>query len=337
MLEQRNNAEITIRSVLVLGFSLEDYANNFPTIGVGLEMLNVNSFVAKNSKAMLVVLHFLLIMLDTEAFCESIVYCFPYHDINEKNELRHCMLKSLERLVGRGLLSAERVKASLLVQAQGNEVWLLLRALTDVGLDHAITTMTAAQGGDMDNSLVTAIDSLTGMEDLHQQIEEEFMSVRQTVLKTMNRQVCQKEYMQQLDNRIKQASIDIEDIKWNIAEMLQGEHAHVFTEEGRQQRAAIIMQLDSSMVVLQALADSALLVKAAELAEESKDTRENGAFVAAVPKRDDGNSAGAMSDGDDSNGSSSAITFAPMSFIREIDVLLESVRSLDNAVASSRA
>lgn len=333
ILEQRNNAEITIRSVLVLGFNLEDYTNNFPTIGVGLEILNVNSFVAKNSKALLVVLHFLLIMLDTEAFCASITYCFPYRDINEKNEFRHCILKSLERLVDRGLLPADLVRASLLLQAQGNEVWLLLRALTDVALDHAITTMTAAQGGDTENSLVAAINSLTSVEDLHQQIEEEFMSVRQTVLKTMNRQACQKDYMEELDNRIKQASVDIEDIKRNISEMLQGDHAHVFTQVGREQRAAIMAQLDSSKVILQALADSALLVKASELAEENKARRENGLLVAAGMRIIDGKSGSV--EGSDDKSLQSSVTFAPMSFIREIDVLIESVRSIDNAVANS--
>jgi hypothetical protein len=109
-----------------------------------MELLAVtgNSFDKENESLLLCALHFILSSIDTEEFVPAIETCWPYLDHKMKSDFKHAVYRSLERLQMKKVvnlddqLSADFWTCHLAIH--GEEVWHLLRILTDVCLDHAI-------------------------------------------------------------------------------------------------------------------------------------------------------------------------------------------------------
>jgi hypothetical protein len=124
-----------------------------------MELLAVtsNSFDKENEPLLLCALHFLLSTLDAEVFTGDIQNCWPYLDHKMKSEYKHSVYRSMERLQMRKAanfddqLSADFWTCHLAIH--GEEVWLLLRILTDICLDHALDKLKPMMNSGANNLL----------------------------------------------------------------------------------------------------------------------------------------------------------------------------------------
>jgi hypothetical protein len=136
------NSYLSVVSFGLLGFDTDEYKSRYPGIAMELLPVTTSSFDKENEPLLLCALHFLLSSLDAEGFTADIQNCWPYLDHKMKSGFKHSVYRSLESLQMRKVanfddqLSADFWTCHLAIH--GEEVWLLLRALTDICLDHAI-------------------------------------------------------------------------------------------------------------------------------------------------------------------------------------------------------
>lgn len=142
------SAHFSVNSLAILGFSSSEYTELFSGIAIDLEPLTIKAFDKSNPKMLLVILHFLLVILDSEEFPPSITKCWPYLDNSERAQFRRACYVSLTSLTNsqnqekneRSDFTSPYLNSSLytpkiLQEANGHDCWSLIRVLTDLALE----------------------------------------------------------------------------------------------------------------------------------------------------------------------------------------------------------
>lgn len=139
-------SHLTINTMILLGFDTDTYLLNYSGIAFDVRPLTPNTFNKMNEKMLLIVLHFLLLIVDKEEFAPSISNCFPFLDPKDKNAFKRAVHNSLVRVFEKFSNPSLTYKPSILTQACGAEVWLLLRFLSDIALDIILNSLRAQNG-----------------------------------------------------------------------------------------------------------------------------------------------------------------------------------------------
>jgi hypothetical protein len=171
--ELHAQAHVTINSLVLLGFSVEQYLVDDDKKAAAVLALNKESFDRCNERLVHTLLHFLLSQLDGDCFPYSIRECWPYLDGREKSRYVHAVRNSLRRTLGEEYFynttpnsninsngncnisnnnsstnslsnGAARLSVDTVLGAcRGKEVWRLLRVLSDQAVqratDHLLT------------------------------------------------------------------------------------------------------------------------------------------------------------------------------------------------------
>jgi hypothetical protein len=271
------NAELTIGSLMVLGFNANDYVENYPTIAWGMTNLTVYSFDKHNEKSLMIALHFLLNKLDGE-FTDAIKTSWPYTDVKTKNETKRAIQSSFERLVRKNWLAASMCKSSILSVSKGPEVWTLLRALTDICVEVVIAEM----NNESTDSIPTRHYDTVEMRDV---ISAELVALEDIISSGIHREKEHGNYFSELDARLRKATKNIETSRQKLQSILTNDvPLQILTESGRLQRSEWIEKLGQSKALLLNLAQSPLLVKAKELLMHDKRLMEGGRMCTQTSK-----------------------------------------------------
>jgi hypothetical protein len=134
------DSQLTLNSLILLGFDSDEYIRLYSGIAFDLLPLNQQTFdhPSTSVKMLLIVLHYLLCILDPEHFLLDIASCWPYLDSKERNNFKHAIHRSVKRLVIQGRLSPDVYLASMLNEQNNLDktyTWHLLRILTDLCLE----------------------------------------------------------------------------------------------------------------------------------------------------------------------------------------------------------
>ncbi len=270
MAESLINAELSIGSLMVLGFNANDYIENYPGIAYGVANLTVYTFDKQNEKSLLIALHFLLCKLEPVEFPLAIESCWPYLDVKTKNEFKRAIQSSFDRLVHKNWLTTGICKASILSIAKGPDVWMLLRVLTDICVEVSIAEMKNEERDMVAHRYYEAVN-------IRESIETELKLLEKTIISGIQVERDHSNYFNELDTRLRKASRNIELSRKKLQVILTNDiPQQILTESGRLQRSEWIAKITNSKQLLLNLAQSPLLVKAKELLAADKEIMEAG-------------------------------------------------------------
>ena len=264
------NAELSIGSLMVLGFNANDYIENYPGIAYGVANLTVYTFDKQNEKSLLVALHFLLSKLEPVEFVESIQSCWPFLDLKSKNEFKRAVQASFDRLVHKNWLTTGICKASILTTARGPDVWTLLRVLSDICVEVSIAEFNHEE-------LDVVAHRYYATVDIRGAIEDELKLLESVIVSGIQVERDHSKYFSELDTRLRKATKNIEISRKKLQLILTNDiPQQILTEAGRAQRAEWIEKITNSKQLLLNLALSPLLIKAKELLAADRITMQAG-------------------------------------------------------------
>jgi hypothetical protein len=273
--------QLTINSLILLGFNSDEYIQIFSGIAFDLVPLEATSFDRSNERMLMVILHYLLIILDEESFATAIQPYWPCLDINEKRKYQKAILESLARLVTREELPKDVLQPSLLTKAEGLKVWELLKTISDRCLEVMI--------GRFEQVEQPASDALAGVEpkadnfppyesnkewsadQLMTEIETEFQNLKSMVLDMEIEHRERADYLHELDTRLRESEKTMRKLEKDLRDQHLNDEHRIMSEQARHKREKIIEKLESQMSLLQAFLDTQLMNKVTEHLEEASD------------------------------------------------------------------
>lgn len=243
-----------------------------------------SSFDRKNERLLQVVLHYLLLILDTDSFLAAITQCWPCLDYKEKNLYYTAVHESVTRLVQKNVIPGNVYKSSLLSMAAGEEIWNLLKSLSDACLDQMISTLIAeAETDETTTPKDQRARNIEDKDDLLKAVEEEFHALRATLLQMRNERREWHDYIVELDDRMTNARKQAIKLETQMKEQLQGEEQEVLSEHGQWIRDQVLIKIASQIELLKQFcsADMPLLAEVdAHLADDKEEFEEQGQLAA---------------------------------------------------------
>lgn len=276
--------QLTINSLILLGFNSDEYIALFSGIAFDLMPLEPTSFDRGNERMLMVVLHYLLIILDEESFSTAIQPFWPCLDVLEKRKFHKAIVESMGRLVAKKVLPAEVVVssnlASLLSRAEGLPVWSLLKTVSDACLEVMIARFEDIEQPDLawagidpstDPTPKYTSNSAWSISDLMVSIRSEFDRLKSMVLDMEMEERERVEYLRELDSRLKEAETMSKQYEHDLrAQHLNDEHK-LMSSHAKIKRQKIAEKLEAQVSLLQAFLDTQLMNKVFEHLEDMND------------------------------------------------------------------
>lgn len=279
--------QLTINSLILLGFNSDEYISLFSGIAFDLMPLEPTSFDRGNERMLMVVLHYLLIILDEEAFSTAIQPFWPCLDVLEKRKFHKAIVESMGRLVAKKVLPADIVSsnlASLLSRAEGLPVWSLLKTVSDACLEIMIARFEDIEQPDLswagidpsaDPTPKYTTNSAWTISDLMVSIRSEFDRLKSMVLDMEMEERERVEYLRELDSRLKEAEAMSKQYEHDLrAQHLNDEHK-LMSSHAKIKRQKIAEKLEAQVSLLQAFLDTQLMNKVFEHLEDMNDDNNN--------------------------------------------------------------
>ena len=294
----RVNAELVVNSLALLGFNTDEYHDTYLGIAHEIPPVTVNSFDHPNETALMVTLHFLLCKIDSHHFVEDISGCWPYYDQKEKNKFKRAVEASLSRLSCDKLIPPSVIVHyghwALHVTPSEAEAWALLRSLTDACIEQDIDSLieehNQAPAGTADSNFeLNGVDVLLSnvvwdhtatvadldspdVKQLLKAIDSETRRVSHMLLERNNMQKEAKQYMSELDTRLKEAQRQMEVAAQRLHQTADGDPAalHALSEVGQIEIAQWLDRMVTATALLKDLDESELIGNAHEYLEEDK-------------------------------------------------------------------
>lgn len=206
------DAQLTINSLILLGFDSDEYIKTYSGIAYDLIPLNRDTFEhSGGDKMLLIVLHYLLCILDPEHFLNDIQSCWPYLDAKERNAYKHAVNASMKRLMDENILPAGIYQSSHLNNHDKNHTWHLLRSMTDVCIDMMLPErpvdddFTRETDKDILLQMMEAqLDWVTKLIADHHDVTDEYQQYLEELvgrLQAANRTLTKQQHQQQADAR----------------------------------------------------------------------------------------------------------------------------------------
>lgn len=251
------DAQLTINSLILLGFDSDEYIQTYSGIAYDLIPLNRETFDHSGDKMLLITLHYLLCILDPEHFLREIKPCWPYLDHKERNAFKHATNRSIRRLIDLSLLDKDVYQASYLNNSNKQRTWKLLRALTDACLDAMLpaASPTEEQPDEDKESLLQQLEaqlhSVTGMMSQQQDVTEEYRCYLQELLQRL--QVANKALAKQAEEEASRQSNNI-----NHTSNVRNKRK-VLGPQGQKIRREKLMRIHEQRQLLQSFLEAPLL------------------------------------------------------------------------------
>jgi hypothetical protein len=280
MSEERIFAEITVNSLVTLGFKIENYIDKYPSITIGLNPLDYQSFDRSNEKMLLMTAHFLLCILEGDLFESKLISFWPYKATKDKTDFKRVVLSTIRKLEGTGIISATpEAKSVLFNQFKGHDVWKLLRNLSDAALDIQINEFETDDSNheemEEEEKKITGnaeIDHKANENNIRAKVVSEFLHLQSIASNCVNRQDNQHVYIHELEQRLKRAYKSMEASKIQLNEIAQGDKLQVLSEAAKLQRSELTYRLINSKKLLEEKAQNPTLQKSNDIVEEFKQT-----------------------------------------------------------------
>lgn len=212
------SAHFAVNSLAILGFSSSEYTELFSGIAIDLEPLTIKAFDKPNPKMLLVILHFLLVILDSENFPSYITQCWPYLDNSERTAFRRACYTSLTFLsdaqneikddenFSSPLLLPSHFSPKILQESYGVECWELIRILCDLCLEKEFENPHDPLFVDNSNNI-----------DIYEQIKSNMIAIQQSTEQHLSEKKEISEYLNELQERYLQCKkIEISDDNSNF-------------------------------------------------------------------------------------------------------------------------
>lgn len=279
--------QLTINSLILLGFNSDEYIQIFSGIAFDLVPLEATSFDRSNERMLMVILHYLLIILDEENFATAIQAYWPCLDINEKRKYQKAILESLARLVAREELPKDVLQPSLLTKAEGLKVWGLLKTISDRCLEVMISRFEhlepppidalAGIEAEVESFLPYVSNKKLSADQLLTEIDTEFQILKRMVLDMEMEHRERADYLHELDTRLRESEKSMRKLEKELRDQHLNDEHRIMSEQARHKREKISEKLESQMSLLQAFLDTQLMNKVTEhLGEPSDDDKSIG-------------------------------------------------------------
>lgn len=279
--EPEISAHLVINSLIVLGFNSDDYIDIYSGIAFDLPVLTAHTFDKPNQKLLFIILHYLLTILDREDFPASIAECWPFLDQKERNAFMKAINDCLTKLLQDSSHFKHSISA-IVASAKGEEVWELLRLLTDRCMDvmisiyqpnscndqleasynHGQSPLMYSRGNDdvedSRNRILTEIDSLV-------------TELRGMILDFNDEQNDWSSYINELDKRLDIANKRILKGENTLHEMRLLDEHHILSPAGEVKRNRVIQRINNQKELLEGFLHSPLLATVGKyITEESQ-------------------------------------------------------------------
>lgn len=274
--------QLTINSLILLGFNSDEYIQIYSGIAFDLVPLEPTSFDRGNERMLMVILHYLLLILDEDEFATAIQPYWPCLDINEKRRYQKSILESFARLVARKELPRDVLQQpGILTKAEGAKVWELLKIISDRCLEvmigrfeqleqPALDELAGVEPDEENRKLYTTNSDFT-MSELLTEITAEFEQLKDMVLDMETEHRERADYLHELDTRLRESEKVMKKLEQELRHQHLNDEHRIMSEQARHKREKIAEKLESQMTLLQAFLDTQLMTKVTEHLEEGSD------------------------------------------------------------------
>lgn len=254
-----NSPYLVTNSLVILGFNPDEYLEMYSGISFDLGALTPKMFDRPNERMLLVILHYLFIILFKEEFHSLIYDCWPFLDTKEKNCYKRVVHQCMLQLIDQQIVMKEQYTASLLTKAQGIDIWLLLRTITD----HCLTKLINSHDQEHQNhELILQTPegyTLNERDQLLIFIDNEVTTIKTMILNHNNVSREYSIYAQELEQRLLNAEELIHQMTTTIYhEHIHDEH-HIYADYGNHKRTHMIHKITTLIDLIAGFVDSPLI------------------------------------------------------------------------------